>query len=374
MPIPTIRNTTRYVCGAGFAFSALVFCFGMTQDNATPPLAPLPDPVADLNPLQVELGRMLFFDNRLSGDDTMNCATCHDPDKGWGDGLPLAVGYPGSLYFRNTPTLLNVANTRYFFWDGRLIGSDMPTLVRDHIAEAHFFQADGRLVIERMRQTPVYEQMFTDAFGGEPTYGRILNAVTAYVKSIRSRNVPFDRHLTGNENAISDSAKRGLELFRGKAGCLRCHNGPMLSDSRFYKTGVPVNPDIFYEPLRHITFRRFFRTLGLKAAALREDPGLYAVTKQDDDWGRFRTPTLREVSRTGPYMHNGVFATLEEVIDFYNRGGGDDARKDPLLKPLGLTEPEEADLLEFLNTLSGEKITVERPERPPYELRRLGEE
>ncbi len=336
-------------------------------------LAPLGKTTARHNTQQAALGRQLFFDPRLSGDATISCATCHDPEKAWCDRLPLSAGYPGSLYFRNTPTLLNIGQARYVYWDGRLPASDLPTVVRDHISEAHFLQADGRLLIERLRQVPEYEVWFNEAFGGEPTYGRILNAVAAYLATLRSNNVPFDRFLNGDETALSDSAQRGIELFRGKAGCIQCHHGPMLSDGGFHNLGVPVNRQIFQQPLRHITFRRFFRTLGVADfRRLRRDVGLYAVTKQEQDIGRFRTPSLREVARTAPYMHNGSLATLDAVVAFYNQGGGDDEGKDPLLQQLNLTEQERSDLLAFLESLSGDIQRFEVPDVPPYQVRKLG--
>lgn len=341
---------------------------------ATPAsLAPLPPPAKEPAPKQVALGKMLFFDGRLSGDAKTSCATCHDPTKGWTDGIPLSIGYPGSLYFRNTPTVINAVDGQYFYWDGRLTASDVPTMIRDHISEAHFMYADGRLVIERLRQVPAYEQGFKEAFGGEPTYGRILNSVAAFLQTLRSRDVPFDRYLGGDDNAISAEAKRGLELFQGKANCIQCHSGPMLADGGFHKLGLPGNRDIFKTPQRHITFRRFFRTFGIpEYAALREDVGVYAMTKRAKDYGRFRTPTLREVSKTGPYMHDGSLATLQEVIEFYDRGGGSGSGKDPLLKPLELTDTDKADLVEFLGTLSGTPITVEEIKIPDYEIRTLG--
>ncbi len=344
-------------------------------EQITPaPLAPLPALAQRPNAAQVALGKLIFFDTRLSGDATISCATCHDPSKGWADGMPLSQGYPGSLYFRNTPTVLNAVHGRYMYWDGRLPASDLPTLVRDHISEAHFLQADGRLTIERFRQIPVYEQGFKKTFGGEPTYGRILNAVAAYLQTLRSRDVPFDRYLRGTSGAISTSARRGLELFRGKAGCVQCHDGPMLSDGGFHGVGLATHPDIFRTPERHITFRRFFKMLGIaEYARLREDLGRYAVTKETEDRGRFRTPTLREVAGTAPYMHDGSLGTLEEVVDFYDRGGGTAGKKDPLLRPLDLTGGEKRDLVEFLETLSGAPIAAGSVELPEYELRVLGE-
>lgn len=343
-----------------------------TEDErkAAPELAPLPA-VEAVDGRQAALGRFLFFDPRLSGDASLSCAECHAPEKGWADGLPLSQGYPGSLYLRNTPTVLNAVHKRFAYWDGRLAGADMATVVRDHIAEAHFMQADGRLVIERLRQVPAYEEGFRTAFGGEPSYGRILNAVVAYLKTLRSREVPLDRYLAGDRTALSPQARAGLALFQGKARCIECHYGALLSDGGFHNLGVPENPEIFRTPERHITFRRFFKVLGVSDyASLREDLGLFAITKMPADRGRFATPSLREVAHTAPYMHNGMLATLEEVVEFYDRGGGRIAR--PELRRLGLTAAEQKSLVEFLRALSGQPL-VETAAPPQYELRKLGE-
>ncbi|MBI3076633.1 MAG: photosynthetic protein synthase I [Deltaproteobacteria bacterium] len=234
-------------------------------------------------------------------------------------------------------------------------------------------QVDGRLLAERLKQVPEYVEMFGEAFGGEPTFGRTLNAVAAFVKTITSRNAPLDRHLRGDATALSAEAREGLALFQGRAGCIQCHHGPLLSDQKSHALGVPENPTIFAEPMRHITFRRFFRTLGApNAENYREDPGLYGVTKNKSDWGKFRTPSLREVSRTAPYMHNGSLVTLEEVVAFYDGGGGGHRNKSPLLKPLALTAADKRALVEFLKSLSGEPVAIDRPELPDYKPRKLG--
>ncbi|MBI4611670.1 MAG: hypothetical protein HY726_21995, partial [Candidatus Rokubacteria bacterium] len=325
----------------------------MIDEAMAEPLAPLPA-LEPPKKEQVELGKLLFFDPRLSGDASISCATCHDPKKGWGDGKALSTGYPGSEHFRNSQTILNAAYYRRNFWDGRMDGRDLPTLVRDHLTEAHFMQVDGRLFAERLKQVPEYEELFSKAFGGEPTFGRTLNAVTAFVKTIASRNAPLDRYLKGETSALNAEAQEGMKLFQGKAGCVQCHGGALLSDQKFHALGVPDNPKLFEEPLRHITFRRFMKTLGTpNYDNLREDIGLYAVTKEPGDRGKFRTPSLREVALTAPYMHNGVFATLESVVELYNRGGGIHPNKSPLLKPLGLTDAERKGLVEFLRSLSG---------------------
>ena len=338
-----------------------------------PPEAAFPsvaDPAREKPPAaQVALGKYLFFDDALSGDQKLNCATCHQPDRAWIDGLPLSVGYPGSLYFRNTPTLLNVGDKPLLYWDGRLDGNDLPTVIRDHIAEAHFMNADGLLVVERLNQKPQYAELFRAAYGGGPSYGRMLNAVAAYVGSLYSPPSAYDRYRAGEAEALSAQAQAGLALFEGKARCATCHSGTLFSDGQYHNLGLPQNPDIFDEPLRHITFRRFFRTLGVPDySKLEVDVGRYALTQDNSDSGYFLTPALREVGRTAPYMHNGIFVTLEEVVAFYNAGGGESSE----LSPLNLTPAEQAALVAFLENLSGELVSVEPPEAPAYQLTILG--
>lgn len=334
-------------------------------------LSPLPEPPT-LKSEEVALGKALFFDGRLSGDGITACASCHAPEKAFTDGEPLSAGYTNTLYFRNTPTLMNAANKKLVFWDGRLPGSDLPTVVRDHLTEAHFMQADGRLLIERLRQIPEYEEAFKKAYGGEPAYGRILDALSAFLRSLQSEDAPIDRYLKGDRGALSAGAQQGLALFAGKAGCIQCHSGTMLTDDSFHKLGVPENAAIFREPLRHITFRRFFKTLGVETyAALREDVGLYAVTKVSGDRGLFKTPSLREVGRTAPYMHNGVFKTVEQVVDFFDKGGGRGVKR-LALKPLGLSPAEKQNLVAFLNSLNGKNKVMEPPPQWEYRLRELG--
>jgi cytochrome c peroxidase len=339
-----------------------------------PPLAPLPAAPAQ-KPEQVELGRLLFFDERLSGDNSLACAYCHQPDRGWGDGQALSEGYPGSPYFRNAQSVLNVAFQGQLFWDGRLSGKDLPTLVRDHLTEAHFMHADGRLLQERLKQVPEYVAMFERAFGpGDPSFGKILNAVSAFLRTLVSQNVPFDRHLAGDPGALGEPVRRGLALFTSKAGCVRCHAGPLLSDGKYHALGVPEHPRILGEAERHVTLRRFNRTLGVPSAVtVHEDVGRYAVTKERRDWKAFRTPTLRELTRTAPYMHNGSLATLADVVEFYDRGGGRGSPKSPLLAPLRLSEAEKRDLVAFLESLSGDPVVVAWPQSlPEHALRPFG--
>jgi cytochrome c peroxidase len=195
----------------------------------------------------------------------------------------------------------------------------------------------------------------------------VLRAITAYVQSLNSGLSPYDEYLNVDETALSEEALAGLELFEGKAGCDNCHSGPTFSDDEFYVLEMPENSQVWSDPLRHVTFRRFFRLFGVpNYRNLTSDPGLYALTKEDADWGAFRTAPLREVAQTAPYMHNGVFATLEEVISFHNGGMVDD-------QPLELDEVEITQLVAFLESLSSELPDVEPPELPDYQLRPVGD-
>lgn len=333
-----------------------------------PPLAPLPE-LKQPNPARVELGRYLFFDERVSGDAAISCATCHDPSKGWTDGVPLSKAYPGAEYFRNAKTVLNAVHAKVLFWDGRLSTDAFQTHVRDHITETHFMNMDGRLLQERIKQVPEYVKMFKKAWNAEPSFGKIRNSIRDFEKTLVSRNVPFDSYMKGDKGALSSKASKGLALFKGKAGCIRCHNGAYLSDEKPYNLGVPANPDIVNNPLRHVGMRSFFLGMGVPGFEfLTEDVGYYTVSKMEADKGKFVTPTLREVSRTAPYMHNGTLKTLEEVIEFYNKGGGQAPNKTPMLKPLRLTSSEKAALVEFLKSLSGDAVTVQVPEPPEYQV------
>ena len=325
---------------------------------------------------QEALGRLLFHDGRLSGDGSTACSTCHSPTNSFTDTKTLSDGYSrGSLYFRNTPTLVNASKMPVYYWDGRFSQGDLATVVRDHIAEAHFMNLDGRLLVERMRQVPEYEQGFIQAFGSEVSYGKALNAVVAYLETLESsQDNPYLSFKSGNESALSAQARRGLDLFEDKAGCVQCHSGELLSDGDFHALGVPDNDSIFAEPLRHATFRRFFRTLGVgDFIAMRDDPGLSALTHDGGDRGKFRTPSLLEVGSTAPYMHSGAFATLSEVVEFYNAGGGESPNKDAALRPLGLTDAEKDDLVAFLQSLASPSSDEGAPDLPAYQPRTLGD-
>ncbi len=307
----------------------------------------------DVNAERAELGKRLFFDKRLSGDIAISCATCHVPELGFSDGLALSKAYPGSDGFRNTPTLINTALKAAWFHDGRL-GTNLNDVTREMITETYLMNMDMRLMQERFKQDPVYVEMFAAAGLGEPSNGGARKAIPEFLKTLISANSPFD------QAAMSDSAQRGFEIFKGKGGCAACHSGPRFSDDQPHNTAVPDNPAIWSDPLRHVTYVTFAMFMGVENYMnVRRDVGAHVRTHKEDgtDIGMFMTPTLRELKSTAPYMHNGMFGTLEDVIAFYNRGGGDDPNKDPALKPLDLSTEEQANLLAFLESLSGDPLT-----------------
>jgi len=322
---------------------------------------------------QSDLGRLLFFDKRLSGNSATSCSSCHLPDNAWTDGEALSTGYTSVEYFRNTPTLLNASQMALQHWDGRLDGSDMATVVRSHLAEAHFMHMDGRLLTERMLEVPLYAESFERLFGSEVSYGKVLNSLAAFVASLESTDNPYIDFNAGDDTALTAQEQAGLELFDGKAGCSACHSGDLLSDGERHVIGVAPNPDIFSTPARHITFRRFFKQFGVgEFAELRADPGYFAMTHDEADRGSFRTPSLLEAGRTAPYMHNGVMISLDDVVRFYNDGGGDAFNKDELLQPLNLSEDEIGSLVAFLRSLASDEPAFDVPtDFPPYELRDL---
>jgi cytochrome c peroxidase len=220
------------------------------------------------------------------------------------------------------------------------------------LTEDYTMNMDMRIMQERAKQDPVYVKMFKDAGYGEPSNGSIRKAIPEYMKTLTSRNSPFDK------GKMSKAAKKGMNLFKGKAGCIQCHNGPLLTDQKPHNTGVSENFDVFLDPMNHQAFIAFTMFQGLPDyMTLKRDPGYYNITLDSKDMGKFITPSLRELKYTAPYMHNGMVKTLAGVVEFYNQGGGKDSQKDSALKPLGLSKTEKANLVAFLESLSGDKLT-----------------
>jgi cytochrome c peroxidase len=220
------------------------------------------------------------------------------------------------------------------------------------------------LLIEKLQAMPTYEERFQQVFGTSVTPEALSKALAAFERTLVSRNAPFDRYMTGDWQAMSTGALRGMTLFKNKARCILCHNGPNFTDGQFHRLGVPDAP-LLSDTLVQAAIRFDAKRMKVpEYGSVKEDLGRYLVTKEEKDRGAFKTPTLRNVAQREPYMHNGVFHSLAEVIDFYNVGGGAVASKSPLLQALGLTAQEKRDLLEFLLALTGELPTMTPPELP----------
>lgn len=337
------------------------------------PLSALPPvPGADaLTPAKIELGKMLYFDPRLSGDSTTSCASCHAPNLGWGDGNALSIGYPGTVHWRNSQTIMNTAYLNKWFWTGS--AATLEAQAKSAMTGPLAQNMNPGLAEERLKQIPEYVRRFKQAYDSAPTFDNTLAAIAAFERTVVSKNVPFDRYMNGDKKALSATQLKGMELFSGKAGCIACHGGAMLTDEDFYNVGVPQNKAFAKDYMRQIAMRERIKAKGIPESdylSFDRDPGHFLDTKKAEDKGKFRTPPLRELKYTAPYMHNGVFATLDQVIEFYDQGGADDpfGTKSPLLKPLKLSKDDKAALRAFLEALSGDPILVEAPKLPDYEV------
>ncbi|MHC2295383.1 cytochrome-c peroxidase [Bradyrhizobium barranii] len=336
-----------------------------------PAFAPLelPAPTADAAfSAKIELGRMLFFDSRLSGDASISCASCHDSSQGWAFADQLSRGYPGTMNWRNSPTVVNAALLRRLFWTGHANSlEEQAKAAGTGPIEMH---GNPKLIEARLATVPDYRRRFSALFGTEtPRSPDIWNAIAAFEATVVQNDTPFDRYLRGEKNALAADQSRGFALFRGKAGCAGCHNGPLLTDELFYNTGVPATSRWATDTLAKISFDFMQAELGVTSYALDDDAGRFLYTKQPDDLGKFRTAPLRYTMYTAPYMHNGAFETLRDVVEFYNRGGGTNSfagTKSSKIVPLGLRDDEVADLARFLESLSGKEIRIARPALPPY--------
>lgn len=285
---------------------------------------------------RVALGKMLFFDPRLSGSNWISCATCHNPALGWSDGLPTAVGHNQQVLGRATPTITNTAYNKLQMWDGRFRTLEKQAL--GPIESPHEMNQDLDELVEELKAVPGYKKLFADAYPGQGiTKQSIAKALATFERTIIATQSPFDRWIAGEDKAISASAKKGFELFNGKAKCSKCHMGFNFVDDGFHN-------------------------IGLKNTA--DDEGRFAIRPIKISKGAFKTPTLRDITKTPPYMHNGIYSSLEEVIDHYDRGGDVKNNLSPNIVPLNLSKTEKSDLLEFLKTLSGAPMPLSVPELP----------
>ncbi|MCA8920762.1 MAG: c-type cytochrome, partial [Planctomycetes bacterium] len=277
---------------------------------------------------RIALGELLFFDPRLSATGAVACSSCHDPARGFGDGFATAVGLNGQSLRRNTPTVVNRAFGTLQFWDGR--SPDLEAQARVPLEHPDEMGLPIAQAVDRLRQIPDYAARFRAAFGGQVDAAKLQQALADYQRSLLSGNSRVDRFELGQANALSASEARGRTLFRGKARCTACHSGTNYSDEAFHDTG--------FQPAR-------------------ADLGRSDVSGRSAHQGAFKTPTLRDVSRTAPYLHDGSVATLEEVVELYDRGGRTAAGRDPEVRPLGLSAQERADLVAFLRALESTTVS-----------------
>lgn len=305
------------------------------RDTFKEPLGLPPIHWPEKNPFswaKAELGRNLFFDKRLSSNGTVSCATCHQVPKAFADSAAIAIGIEEHVGQRHTPTIINVAYNDYQFWDGR--AKTLEEQVLGPIGNPNEMTLEGnkkmayRDCVSRIRQIEEYRRAFYQIFGHEEcTLEDIAMAIATFERIILSGNSPYDRFMAGDKNALSTEQIRGWQVFK-KVGCANCHAGDNFTNNRFENIGIGMDEQ-------------------------NADLGRYTITKNERDWGAFKVPTLRQVSQTGPYMHNGSLNTLEEVIDYYDGGGIPNQNLHPLMRPLNLTDADKKALLAFLNSLDG---------------------
>lgn len=286
-----------------------------------------------------ELGKILFFDPRLSSSNQISCASCHDPELGWGDGKRVSNGHDRAPGKRNARTIINSGYATLLFWDGRAVS--LEDQAKFPIEDEKEMNHDIKKAVKRIKKLKGYKSLFKDAFGDEQvTDERIMKAIATFERTVVSRKSRFDKFIEGDSTQLSDQEVLGLHLFRTKARCINCHNSPYFSDNQFHNVGLTY-------------YKREY-----------EDLGLYNLTKKPEDVGKFRTPSLREIMKTGPYMHNGLFPEIRGVLNMYNAGmpnlkpkenEKDDIlfpKTSPLLQKLNLDKSELDALEAFLNSIT----------------------
>ncbi|MBN1346037.1 MAG: c-type cytochrome [Phycisphaerae bacterium] len=304
-------------------------------------LPPLPIPKD--NPMtaeKVELGKMLYFDKRMSKDKTVSCATCHDPKMAWTEHRATSKGIKDQVGDRNSPTVINAAYMTSQFWDGRAATLEEQAVgpIENPIEMGHDLVA----VCAECEKVPAYKENFQKVFGTDVTKEGIAKAIAAFERTILSGNSPYDKFKAGDAKALTDAQKRGMELFMGKASCSTCHAPPIFSNMQFYNAGVSCDKK-------------------------NPDEGLKKVTKKDSDMGKFRVPHLREVANTYPYFHDGSVEKLEDAVAFMAGGGKDNSNLSMLMKAVrgaGLNDQDKKDLVEFLKALSGDYPKIDPPKLP----------
>jgi len=279
----------------------------------------------------IELGKALFFDPRLSGSGKISCATCHQPELSWTDGKEKSIGHEGAITKRNSPTIQNTWFYNRLFWDGR--AKDLQDQAFAPINSATEMHSEMPDVMIKLRKIKGYKEMFAKAFGDDEINPFLMTeAIATFEKTIVSGESRFDKFIKGDKNALSDSELRGIHLFRTKARCMNCHNGPMFSDNQFHRT--------------NISFKR-------------DDEGLYMVTHKEEDKGKFKTPSLRDVMNTGPWMHDGSMADMLMIMELYRKGP---PASDRLLKHFTPGKKESlGDIIAFLKALTAPALPFKKP-------------
>ena len=323
-------TTSRILAGA-FALPAFLLV-GLAAD--TPPKPPLGLPAINWpkdNPYtqaKADLGRLLYFDRRLSEDQSLSCASCHAPNKGFTDNSPVSSGIKSQKGGRSAPTVINRVYSMAQFWDGR--AASLEEQAKGPIANPIEMGMTHDGVVERIRLVAAYRPLFAKAFGSEDIdIDRMAKAIACFERTVLSGNAPYDRYQRGDKKAMTAQQIRGMDLFVNRAKCDTCHEGANFTLNSYHNLGVGMDKP---EP----------------------DLGRFAVTKDPRDWGAFKTPTLREIEHTAPYMHDGSLKTLDEVVEFYNKGGIANKNLDANMRLLHLNDQDKKDLVAFLKALSGE--------------------
>ena len=313
---------------------ALVAMPGNMAAQELPPKPPLglpPVPWPADNPYsaaRVDLGRYLFFDPRLSRGGTVSCATCHPPEHAFAGGEPAPTGVTGKRLLRRAPTLINRAYGRSEFYDGR--AATLEGQITGPVTHPDEMGTTQVAAAEAISKIAGYSSLFQRAFGDPKiTFDRITKAIASFERTILSGNSPYDRFLNGDKQALSSQAKRGLQIFERTGECTECHSGFNLTNEKF-------------------------ASLGIDPAVHPPDLGLAVITHKSRDDGKFKVPTLREVAHTGPYMHDRKYKTLDDVLEFYRKGGQPGPHLDSRIASFFLDAPAKADLLAFLESLDGE--------------------
>lgn len=310
------------------------------------------------------LGQHIFFDKRFSSNKEVSCATCHEPDKYFTDGKQIAFGTGQTT--RNSPTVLNAAHQRWFFWDGRtdtLWGQPIQTM--EHPAEMNIPRKEIAEIIEiDSTLGPLWIKTFgnMDESDIDTIASNVAKSLAAYITKLDSSHAPFDDFVAGNKNAIPASAQRGLKYFIGEGGCLRCHFGPWITDGAFHSVGVgPLDGGSLKDAGRAGAIDKLKISQFTSGGIHSDDPdGIRAtiskhIAKRREDWGSFRTPSLRNVAKTAPYMHAGQLATLGDVLEHYSaleNFVSADHHRETILEPLNLNEQQKTDLVAFLESLT----------------------